>query len=140
MSAPTVRVISFGYLHGEPPQADRVVDATVFHDPAVAALVRGDERLLHNTGLDPDVRARVLATDGVLACVDELVTTAFGFAPGCACCMTSPYSIAIGCRGGRHRSVAIAEVVAERLRAGGVHVVVEHRDIELPVVRPEVTA
>ncbi|MFD1052228.1 hypothetical protein ACFQ1S_44955, partial [Kibdelosporangium lantanae] len=63
-----VEVISFGYLHGEPPAAERVVDVRkTLHDPAAA------RHILDMNGLDTKVRNVVLDTPGAQDLVKELV-------------------------------------------------------------------
>jgi UPF0042 nucleotide-binding protein len=122
-----IRVISFGYGHPDaPPSADLTVDArrllrNPHHDPVMRQL----------TGLDAAVRRHVLATPGAAAAV----VTAAAFALGMRTATNAQVvRIAIGCTGGRHRAVALAEAVATRVRVGGVAAEVVHRDIDRPVL------
>ena len=117
-------VTSFGFLHGEPPVADVVVDLRVhLYDP------HPDPALRQATGLDKSVRGHVLAqasrvAQGIAITVDELLRVT----------KTPPVRAAVGCAGGRHRSVAIAEEVARRLRRCDWQVEVRHLHIDRPVV------
>lgn len=117
---PTVHVISFGYLHGPPPEADLTADLRRYlYDPAAART----GTMLNLDGRHPDVAAFVLSSPAAQDTVHLLVE----FAQACTNC-----TIAVGCAGGRHRSVAIAEAVANALLASGIPVAVEHRHVERP--------
>lgn len=121
-----ITIISFGYGHAEPPAADRVAD--------VRASLRNpfhDESLRELTGLDKPVRDHLTATPGAPALVVDLTATAAGLAR-----VKSSVTIAIGCVGGRHRSVALAELVAGCLRGVGADVEVQHRDVDRPLLPP----
>jgi RNase adaptor protein for sRNA GlmZ degradation len=118
-----VRVVSFGFLHDAPPDgAHLVLDVRQYlRDPAA---VRG---LLDLDGRDPRVAQAVARTPGAPAAVEALAQFAATFPrPDCV--------IAIGCAGGRHRSVALAEATAELLRLHGHPVTLEHRHVHLPRV------
>jgi RNase adaptor protein for sRNA GlmZ degradation len=125
---PTIRLISFGYLHlhgGAPPHADRVEDVRDrLRDPAAA------RDILDLDGRDPRVQAVVAATPGA----EELLANLVGY----ACLPVGPEAIAIGCAGGKHRAGALIELLAAALRARAFHVIVDHRHIELPRVLPPV--
>lgn len=124
---PELVLVSFGYLHGAPPtEAHLTVDVrTYLRDPAA---VTG---LLDLDGRDERVARPVAATRGALDTVAVLIQFAETF-PGPRCV------IAIGCAGGRHRSVALVELAAVRARHVGHRVVVEHRHVYLPrVPRPD---
>jgi UPF0042 nucleotide-binding protein len=88
------------------------------------------EHLRVQTGLDPEVRAYVLdrpEAEEFLARLDDL----FGFLlPAYAAEGKAYLSIAIGCTGGRHRSVAVAEELARRIRRRGFDPSVHHRDVQ----------
>ena len=120
-----VSVISFGFKHGVPIDVDTVLDVRFLPNP------HWDEELRPLTGLDPAVGDYVLDTDLAREFLDrawnlfELVLPAY-VAEG-----RSYLTVGIGCTGGRHRSVAIAEELARRLREGGHHPRVSHRDIGL---------
>jgi len=119
----TVEVISFGYGYGEHPPAHVTADVRAhFRDPHV------DPALRNLTGADEAVRHAVLSTPGIRTLVTGIVNVARGYlrAP-----VSLPVTIAIGCVGGRHRSVVIASEVARRL---GPEATVTHRDIDRPVI------
>jgi UPF0042 nucleotide-binding protein len=119
-----VKVISFGYGHGEPPAANAVVDVRRLRDPHVSP------RMRYLTAEDPEVAAAVMATPGVRGLTGSLIALAHSFrrVPG------AQAVIAVGCAGGRHRAPAIAAEVARRLECQGVPVVLVHRDIGAPVI------
>jgi UPF0042 nucleotide-binding protein len=120
------RVISFGFKHGLPVDVDLVLDCRFLPNPHWV------EALRPQTGLDQPVRDYVLAqpaTGEFLERLDDLLVTLL---PAYAAEGKSYLSIAFGCTGGRHRSVVIAEEIAERLRAHGYDPGVGHRDIDKP--------
>lgn len=122
-NSPHVRVISFGYLHADPPpDAHLVLDVRRYlSDPAAV------RHLLDSDGRDHRVAAVVSATPGAADTVAVLTWFAATFPqPDCV--------IAVGCAGGRHRSVALAEAVTALLRRDGHPVTVEHRHVHLPRV------
>jgi RNase adaptor protein for sRNA GlmZ degradation len=126
----SARVISFGFLHGPAPVADVVLDVRdVLHDPHVTPEFR------ELTGLDERVRRYVLDTADATFIVTNLVNLAYVLDTAALARADRPVTVAIGCAGGRHRSVALASVVAERLTADGWSVAVEHRHVGRPVVR-----
>lgn len=115
---------SFGFAHGAPAEAELVLDARRYlRDPA---RVR-NAGLLNATGFDAAVRELVLATPGSAAAVATLVLFGLTF-PG----DRGPCTIAVGCVGGRHRSVALLEEAAAVLRRAGHSVNVTHRDVHRP--------
>lgn len=118
-----VNLMSFGYKHGLPLDVDVVLDCRFLPNPHWV------DELRPLTGLDDDVRAYVLGHDvaaSFLEKVDDLLAVVL---PAQEAQGRSYLSIAFGCTGGRHRSVAIAEAVAERLRAHGYAPTVSHRDL-----------
>jgi RNase adapter protein RapZ len=120
------RVISFGFKHGLPVDVDLVLDCRFLPNPHWV------EALRPQTGLDGPVRDYVLAqpaTGEFLERLDDLLVTLL---PAYAAEGKSYLSIALGCTGGRHRSVVIAEQIAERLRTHGYEPGVAHRDIGKP--------
>jgi RNase adaptor protein for sRNA GlmZ degradation len=122
-----VRILSFGYLHGPAPEADLTVDVRRYlRDPAT---IRG-AGLLDSDGRDQAVKDVVLRTP---CAVYTLVTAAYFLS---TCPRTHrPAVIAFGCAGGRHRSAALAELLAADLeRLGCYRVDLEHLHIHLPRV------
>ncbi|MFF2749509.1 ATPase [Kitasatospora sp. NPDC058048] len=126
MSVTEIRVVSFGYLHGAPPEATVVLDLRRhFRDPHV------DPALRHQTAHDLPVRRAVLATPGIreLIAAAALLADAYDAGPAAA-----PLTIAVGCAGGRHRAATVAQALAARLRKTGTTVRLTHRDLAKPVV------
>lgn len=126
---PQCVVTSFGYRHAPAPQATIVVDVRdLLHDPRV------DPELRQLTGLDARVRQRVLATPGALALIDHVVLLVQGLLQEAGDPRRVRVDVAVGCAGGRHRSVALAERIAKALDQYGVVVELEHRDVHRPVL------
>jgi UPF0042 nucleotide-binding protein len=88
------------------------------------------DRLRPLTGLDPNVREYVLhqpLSNEFLQHIDDLLSMLL---PAYQTEGKAYLSIGVGCTGGRHRSVVIAEELGQRLRRHGVRTAVRHRDIE----------
>lgn len=117
-------VVSFGYKHGLPLDVDMVFDCRFLSNP------HWIEELRPYTGLDHPVREYVLSqpqTHEFLARLDEF----FAFLlPAYAKEGKSYLSIAVGCTGGRHRAVVVAEALAQLLAKRGFQPIVHHRDID----------
>jgi UPF0042 nucleotide-binding protein len=116
-------VVSFGYKYGLPVDADVVVDCRLLPNPHWVAELRP------HTGLDEDVRDYVLAQEGAQDFIDEWATLLRRYEHGYLREGKHFATIAVGCTGGKHRSVVIAEQLAERLQLDGVDVRVVHRDL-----------
>jgi UPF0042 nucleotide-binding protein len=117
-------VVSFGYKHGLPLDVDLVLDCRFLPNPHWV------EELRPHTGRDPQVRDYVLRfpeTGEFLERLDSLLELLL---PAYVAEGKSYLTIAMGCTGGHHRSVAMAEEVAKLLRARGFEPRVTHRDIE----------
>jgi UPF0042 nucleotide-binding protein len=117
-------VVSFGYKHGLPLDVDVVLDCRFLPNP------HWDEELRPLTGLDPPVRAFVLRqpeTKAFLAKLEDLLDLLL---PAYEAEGKSYLTVAFGCTGGRHRSVAIAEELATYLRRHGRRPTVTHRDLD----------
>ena len=117
-------VVSFGFKHGLPLDTDLVIDCRFLPNP------HWEEHLRPLTGLDADVRDYVLGQDVTGPFLDRLTGLLELLVPAYVAEGKSYLTIAFGCTGGRHRSVAIAERVAAVLRDQGVHPTVTHRDID----------
>lgn len=116
-------VVSFGYQHGIPLDVDLVLDCRFLPNPHWV----DDLRPL--TGLDQPVRDYVLAqpdTKEFLQRLDDLFALLL---PGYVKEGKTYLSIAVGCTGGRHRSVVLAEAVARAMERHGFRPVVTHRDM-----------
>ncbi len=119
-----LRVVSFGFKHGVPLDADTVFDCRFLPNPHWV------EQLRPMTGQDEPVRRYVLEqadTAGFLDRVDNLLALVL---PAYVKEGKSYLTIAVGCTGGRHRSVVIAEELAKRIERRGFSPLVHHRDIK----------
>ncbi|MFE9437091.1 ATPase [Streptomyces sp. NPDC006640] len=122
-----VAIVSFGFLHGAPPEAHLTVDLRQhFRDPHVSPELR------YMTAHDEPVRAAVLGTPGIVALIDATAAAVDAFAAGPS---GGSVTIADGCAGGRHRAPTFALALADRLTAAGHTVTVQHRDLAKDVVQ-----
>ncbi|WP_354641085.1 RNase adapter RapZ [Kitasatospora camelliae] len=96
-----------------------------------------DPAMRYRTGLDPEVRDHVLDTPGVMRMVEEIAESAAAVLRSYADPRHRLVNVTIACRGGRHRSVAVAEAVAAYLRTAGIGVEVRHRHIDQPVIETQ---
>jgi UPF0042 nucleotide-binding protein len=119
------RVVSFGFKYGIPVDADLVFDLRYLPNPHFVPGMR------EKTGLDREVAAFVLEGAESKEFLDDVLPLLRRTLPRYEREGKAYLTIAIGCTGGRHRSVAIAEELARRLRDGH-DVVVAHRDSERP--------
>ncbi len=116
-------ITSFGYKHGLPRDADLVFDVRFLPNPHWV------EELRPRTGLDPDVRDHAFDHPSARPFLDQVAALLELLLPEYEREGKAYLSIAFGCTGGHHRSVAVAEEVAAHLREGGNEVTVTHRDI-----------
>jgi UPF0042 nucleotide-binding protein len=120
----TVSLVSFGYKYGLPTDADLAFDCRFLPNPFFV------DELRPLTGLDQAVADYVLKRDDTeefLRHVQGLLAFAL---PRYQREGKSYLTIAIGCTGGRHRSVTLVETLRRRLESDGVRVLVRHRDVE----------
>ena len=119
-----VTIVSFGHKHGPPRDADLSFDVRFLSNPHYAL----DLRPL--TGFDPRVVGYISA-DGRLQQFYERILPLLDFLlPQYVAEGKAHLLIAVGCTGGRHRSVAIAEALADHVREAGEYLVeVQHRDV-----------
>ena len=122
-AGPTLTVMSFGFAQGIPRNADNVIDMRFLHNPHWV------DELRRLTGLDGPVKEYVAADPAYGPAVDALERLLLTLLPGYEREGKSYVTGAIGCTGGRHRSVHVAETIAARLRAAGFSPTVEHRDL-----------
>ena len=116
-------VMSFGYKHGLPLDTDLVIDCRFLPNPHWV------EDLRPMTGLDEPVRQYVMEQEVTEQFLDELTSLLELLLPAYVTEGKTYLTVALGCTGGRHRSVVIAEEIAARLRAQGYEPKVSHRDI-----------
>ena len=130
LTAPTggqalsIAVVSFGYKHGVPAESDLVFDTRFLPNPFFV------DHLRPKSGLDPEVRDYLRGDAGyqeLRGRLDELIAFLI---PRYIREGKSYLTVAIGCTGGRHRSVALAEDLALALRERGYAVSTSHRDVE----------
>lgn len=119
-----VTVLSFGYKYGLPMDADLVVDVRFLPNPHWIPELR------EHTGRDADVRDYVLAQDGAVEFLDRYHELLHLIGAGYRREGKRYLTIAVGCTGGKHRSVAMSEQLAGRLTdQDGLSVRVVHRDL-----------
>jgi UPF0042 nucleotide-binding protein len=120
----TVSVTSFGFKYGAPSDADIVMDVRFlpnpFYNPELRSL----------TGLQAPVRQFVLGRTETGEFLQRWFVLLDSVMPGYLAEGKSHLVIALGCTGGQHRSVALAEATAAHLGKGGYRVAVSHRDID----------
>lgn len=116
-------VMSFGFKYGLPLDADNVVDVRFLPNPYWVSELR------HLTGKDSPVANFVLNKAGGQGFVERYTALLTDILQGYTRELKPFVTIGIGCTGGKHRSVAIAEAISERLRAGGRAVRTIHRDL-----------
>ncbi len=119
-----ISVMSFSYRRGLPREADLVFDVRFLKNPHYEPALK----LL--TGCDPAVAAFVASDPGYRPFLDGLKSLVEPLLPRFDAEGKSYLTIAVGCTGGRHRSVAVAEELADWLRGAGRSVTLSHRDAE----------
>lgn len=118
-----ISIVSFGFKYGVPVDADHVVDVRFLANPFWISELR------HLSGRDAPVREFVLGLPGALTFVDRYVAALEPVIEGYVHEDKHYVTIAVGCTGGKHRSVVIADALAARLRQKGQHVSVSARDL-----------
>lgn len=120
---PTITLRSFGFKFGGPADADLVFDARFLPNPHFIPELRP------LTGLDTAVSTHVLNGEPATGFVDRMMDFLDYLLPHYTEEGRAYLTVGIGCTGGRHRSVAIVEECARRLRQHGAAVIVKHRDV-----------
>ncbi|MGH7370513.1 MAG: RNase adapter RapZ [Candidatus Methylomirabilales bacterium] len=123
-SKTAITFVSFGYRHGLPPDADLVIDLRCLPNPHFR------EELRPLTGRDPKVAKFLLDDHEAQSYLEELLTFLRFALPYYLREGRAYLTIALGCTGGRHRSVSAAEFLAQQLQGDGREVGVRHRDID----------
>ncbi len=119
-----VTVQSFGFKYGIPPEADLVFDVRFLPNPYYEISLR------QKNGTDPDVRDYVFQGGTAQALMEHLNALADFLLPRYVTEGKTSVNFAIGCTGGKHRSVAIAEALAEHIARGGYQTTRTHRDYQ----------
>lgn len=124
-----VNIFSFGFKHGLPAEADLMIDVRFlpnpFYDPEMRNLTGNDEKVARYVLGHPTTKEFMVAWKRLLDVV----------LPGYVAEGKPTLTIAIGCTGGQHRSVAIANASADYLKERGYRVNLSHRDLGLAVPR-----
>ncbi|WP_154793910.1 RNase adapter RapZ [Occultella kanbiaonis] len=118
-----ITTVSFGFKYGLPLDADHVVDVRFLSNPYWVTELR------HLNGKDEPVRDYVLGLPGAEEFVERYVAAIEPVLQGYLTEQKPYVTIAVGCTGGKHRSVAISEAIAALLREGGQSVRTVHRDL-----------
>lgn len=119
----TVTILSFGFKYGLPMDADLVFDVRFLSNPYYVASLRD------LTGNDADVRDFVLAQPKAQAFLDHLYQMTDFLVPEYVQEGKTHLTIAIGCTGGKHRSITLANELSRHLQSRSFKVVLEHRDV-----------
>lgn len=122
----TVSLISFGFKHGTPLDVDTMLDVRFLPNPHY------DPELRPLTGHDAPVREAVLGSQDCQQFLEKASDLLSFLVPRYAAEGKTYFTLGIGCTGGRHRSVAITEELAKRLRQEdtGIDLFIRHRDVE----------
>jgi len=116
-------VVSFGFKYGIPVDADLVVDMRFLPNPHWVPELRP------HTGLEKEVRDYVLGHPDAKQFLDRYEELLRTLAAGYLREGKRYITVAVGCTGGKHRSIAMAEALAERMRANDIPTLVTHRDL-----------
>lgn len=118
-----VNCMSFGFKYGILAEADLVFDARCFPNPYYVPELR------ERTGLEPDVRDYVFGTPQTGEFLKKLIDMMLFLIPQYVEEGKTQLTVAIGCTGGKHRSVALTEALKSALTDAGISAISLHRDI-----------
>lgn len=124
VSTMTVQCMSFGFKYGFPAEADLMLDVRCFPNPFYIP------ELKNKTGLDNEVRDFVLGSTDTQAFLSHLRAMLDHLLPLYAAEGRTRLVVAIGCTGGKHRSVTVANTLAAYIAQNGYRATTQHRDIE----------
>ncbi len=119
-----VHLMSFGYRYGIPLEADLLVDVRFLPNPYFVPELKG------RTGIDPRVRDHVFSFDEAREFLRRFTDLLEYLIPLYEKEGKTSLTVAVGCTGGKHRSVTVVEEMARRLEGTGKRVQVLHRDVE----------
>lgn len=123
-----VSVYSFGFKHGSPSDADVVIDVRFLPNPFY------EPELRDKTGLDEPVRKFIMDKPETKEFLERWFALLDVVLPGYSAEGKQYLTIAVGCTGGQHRSVALAEATGQHLAQAGYSVATTHRDLALAEV------
>ncbi len=128
----TVNIVSFGFKHGIPIDADLVFDVRFLPNPYYL------EDLRYETGLNQDVYEYVMKWNDTQRFLDKTLDMLHFMLPLYKREGKSQLVIGIGCTGGQHRSIAIAEYLRRKLEEENYKVVVTHRELNMGRIQKHV--
>jgi UPF0042 nucleotide-binding protein len=118
-----IELVSFGFRHGAPEAADLMIDVRFLPNPNFEPGLRS------GTGLDPEVAAFVLKAPGTDEFMRRLCDFIDFLIPRYEAEGKAHLTVALGCTGGQHRSVAVAEALERHLSERKIDLRVTHRDV-----------
>jgi RNase adapter protein RapZ len=118
-----IELVSFGFRHGPPESADLMIDVRFLPNPNFEPTLR------ERTGLDPEVAAFVLEAPGTREFMAKLCEFVDFLVPRYQEEGKAHLTVALGCTGGQHRSVAVARALERHLTERKIDVRVTHRDV-----------
>jgi UPF0042 nucleotide-binding protein len=119
----TLRLLSFGFKHGNPSEVDMLLDARFLINPHYVP------ELKPLTGKDEPVQSYLLRSEPFQTFLNRLESWIRWALPQIQAEGRAYHTIAIGCTGGQHRSVALVELLAKRLEGLPGRLLVEHREL-----------
>ncbi len=124
VGAMTVQCMSFGFKYGFPAEADLMLDVRCFPNPFYIT------ELKNKTGLDREVQDYVLDSEDMQTFLAHLTAMLDQLLPLYAGEGRTRLVVAIGCTGGKHRSVTVASQLAAHIEQSGYRAMIQHRDID----------
>jgi RNase adapter protein RapZ len=121
---PNLTLLSFGYRYGVPPQADLMLDLRFLPNPYFVPELKG------LTGLDQRVSRYVLEAEGASEFLERVQSLCEFLFPRYQREGKAYLTVALGCTGGKHRSVALVEELLRRLGSAFPRIRAQHRDID----------
>jgi len=122
-SAMMLQIVSFGHKHGNPSDADFVFDVRCLPNPY------WEKTLRQQTGMDEGVINFLSSKPATMSMIDNIYDFLTEWLPAFETENRSYMTVAIGCTGGQHRSVYVAEQLAKRLKEFGSRVQLSHREL-----------
>ncbi len=117
-----IKLISFGFKYGYI-KSDTVFDVRFIKNPYFI------ERMRNSSGLDEETYQFVISQNETKIFINDIMNLIKDIVPFYKAKGVDRVKMAIGCTGGRHRSVAVVKYMGQKLRDMGVEVEIEHRDI-----------